>query len=88
MRFSAWLLVLAGRNSATAQLLEGSGADLLDPLDASGIQAVLTARYQTFRRQGRPAPLGDREHFTRQFQAERLLRLMEAAMLPERSAGN
>jgi hypothetical protein len=82
MRFPAWLLVLAGANSATSQLLEGTGADVLDPRDAIGILAALRARYLAFRSGGRPAPLGEQEGFSRRFQAERLLEVMAGAARP------
>jgi hypothetical protein len=77
MRFPTWLLVLAGSRSATAELLEGTGADVLDPHDISGIYAALTARFLEFKRGIRPAPLMEQERFTRRYQAERLMDAME-----------
>jgi glycosyltransferase involved in cell wall biosynthesis len=79
MRFPAWLLVLAGRDSATSQLLEGTGADVLDPQEGSRIPAALRARYLAFRSLGRPAPIGEQERFGRRFQVDRLLEVMNDA---------
>lgn len=77
MRFPTWLLVLAGPRSATAELLAGTGAHVLDPQDISGIKSALTARFLDFKRGIRPSPLMEQERFTRRFQAERLLDAME-----------
>lgn len=77
MRFPTWLLVLAGPRSATAELLAGTGAHVLDPQDISGIKSALTARFLDFKRGIRPSPLVEMERFTRRFQTERLLEAME-----------
>ena len=79
MRFPTWLLVLAGPGSATAGLLAGTGADVLDPADIPGIHAAITKHFLEFRRGIRPRPLMEHERFTRRFQAERLLEAMEEA---------
>ena len=79
MRFPAWLMVIAGKGSSTADLLAGTTADVHGPDDVAGIQSALAARYREFRSGGRPAPLGLQERFGRRLQAERLLEAMEAA---------
>ena len=79
MRFPCWLLVVAGRNSATAQLLAGTTALVHKPEDTTGIRSSLTVRFHEFRSGVRPAPLGDQERFSRRFQAGLLLESMEAA---------
>jgi hypothetical protein len=78
MKFSAWLMVLAGPRSATAELLRGSGADVVDPSDATELRRMLATRYQSFREGNRPSPLADQPRYSRRFQAERLLGEMEA----------
>lgn len=79
MRFPSWLLVIAGKHSATADLLAGTTADVHQPEDVAGMQGALARRYQEFRSTGRPAPLGVQERFGRRLQVERLLDAMEAA---------
>jgi hypothetical protein len=79
MRFPAWLLVFTNPESATAQLLKGTDADLLDSRDIQGICAALARRYNQFLRWGRPSPIGGEERLTRRFQTARLLEAMEAA---------
>lgn len=79
MRFPAWLLVIAGKHSATSQLLRGTSADVYEPGDGEGIRAALTARYRALQDGGRPAPLGTLERFTRRYQANLLLDAMDAA---------
>jgi glycosyltransferase involved in cell wall biosynthesis len=77
MRYPAWLLVVAGRESATAQLLAGTTALVHDPADTAGIRAALTARFHEFQSGTRPQPLGDEERFSRRFQTGLLLEAME-----------
>jgi hypothetical protein len=78
MRFPTWLLVLAGAGSATSQLLAGTGADVLDPGDTSGIQSALAARFEAFRSGVRPAPLGNDGRFSRRHQAGLLMEEMKS----------
>ena len=47
--FDAWLLVLAEHDSATAELLRGTGADVVDPDDEAAMVRVLRARFDEFR---------------------------------------
>ena len=77
MRYPSWLMVIAGRASATETLLKGTEAIVFEPTQVGDIAAALAARYAAFRRGGRPQPLGGEARFTRRFQAERLLDAME-----------
>jgi len=79
MRYPAWLLVVAGRESATAQLLAGTTALVHAPTDIAGITSALTARYLEFREGARPTPLGTEHRFSRRQQADRLMEAMESA---------
>lgn len=56
VRYPAWLLALATRDSATGQLLEGTPAHLVDPADDEGIFRALRSAFQAHRR-GEIAPL-------------------------------
>lgn len=79
MRFPAWLMVIAGREGATTQLLEGTAAVVHEPGDVAGMQASLVAAYRRFRAEGRPAPLASDARFARATQTARLLAAMEDA---------
>jgi len=79
MRFPSWLLVVAGEDSATANLLAGTAADVHHPGDTAGIQVALARRYHEFRSTGRPPPLGVQPRFGRRLQVERLLEAMKEA---------
>ncbi len=76
MRFPAWILVLAGARSATAELLEGTGADVLEPDDLPGIRTAIAGRFEEFSRGLTPVPLAHQERFTRRYQAHLLLEAM------------
>lgn len=78
MQFSAWLLVLAGPKSATAELLRGTHAEVVDPEGTARLQAILAARYEAFRAGERPTALVTQERFSRRHQAGRLLDAIEA----------
>lgn len=76
LRFPAWLLALAERESATADVLAGTGADVVPPGDGAALVETLERRFLEFRRSGRPEPLagsaGGRA-LSRSSQAGRLL---------------
>lgn len=78
MPFNAWLLALADKGSATFELLDGSGADLVTPHDVDLIAARIGERYDQFRRSGRPVAPALIAQCSRRFQAERLMRAIEA----------
>jgi glycosyltransferase involved in cell wall biosynthesis len=77
-QFDAWLLALAESGSATALVLEGTEADVVDPKDAVGIEAVLRRRYAQFAAGARPAAVGRDGRFSRRRQAEALLGRLES----------
>lgn len=72
-QFDAWLLILADADSATADLLRGSDADVVDPADVDGIAAVIRRRYLQYCRDERPVAVGGDGRFDRGPQAEILL---------------
>jgi hypothetical protein len=73
LRFDAWVLVLATRDSATGELLRDSGADVVEPHDFDGIVNVLRTRFLEYRNGVRPAPIANAGRFSRREQAQILL---------------
>jgi len=76
-RFDAWLLVLARPESATAQVLEGTDADVVAPDDVDRITSVVRRRYQQFARGERATPVAADGRFDRVHQAKKLLDRIE-----------
>jgi hypothetical protein len=74
LRFDAWVLVLATRESATGMLLEDSGADVVEPNDLEGIVAVLRERFRQYRGGIRPTRIARDGRFSRRAQADILLK--------------
>jgi glycosyltransferase involved in cell wall biosynthesis len=87
VRFSAWLLVLATPQSATADVLRGSGADVVEPSDVDAMARVLEARYQQFSRGEIPVPVNASGRFSRLHQSQRLMELIERQVLTEETPG-
>jgi hypothetical protein len=79
VRFPAWLLVLAVAESATADVLRGTDADVVDPTDVDGLARIIRRRYEQFARGERPEPTGRNGQFDRRKQAEFLLDRIRAA---------
>jgi hypothetical protein len=77
-QYDAWLLALANPDSATALLLEGSGADVVAPNDEDGIFAVLRHHYQEHTAGIRPAPVNADGRLSRRGQAAILLDRLDA----------
>ncbi len=77
VQFDAWLLILANERSATAQVLRGSSADVVDPSDVDGMARVIRCRYEQWRRGERPVAAGSDGRFDRRVQAEILLDAIE-----------
>ena len=82
LRYNAWLLALAEPSSATAQLLNGTGADLVMPDDVTGITAVLRERYLEFTLGRRAPALAGIPRLTRRHQAGVLFGAIEAITGP------
>jgi hypothetical protein len=72
MPYDAWLLALAERETATADVLRGSGADLVAPDDRAGIARVLKRRYHEYTTTGRPRHPALIASCSRSAQAEKL----------------
>lgn len=71
--YDAWLLALAKQGSASALVLEGSGADVVAPNDVDGIADVLRRHYQEFASGVRPRAVGADGRFSRRRQGEIML---------------
>lgn len=71
--FPLWLLALVGKDSATADVLAGSDAIVLDIDDVAGIAASIEECYARFREGLTPRPVGYDGRFSRATQAERLI---------------
>jgi glycosyltransferase involved in cell wall biosynthesis len=77
LRFDAWMLVLAHKHSATAQLLRDVEADVFEPADVEGIARAIQRRYEQFTRGELPQAAGSSGRFDRRVQAEKLIRLID-----------
>jgi hypothetical protein len=77
VRQGAWILALAQPQSATASLLQGTQADIVEPNDVLGIAEVIQRRYKQFETGERPAPVDSTGRFARSHQARLLLRALE-----------
>ena len=85
LRYPAWLLALARTSSATAQVLRGSGADVVAPDDVRALEGVLKARYREHVAGGQPDPIAARkEHLSRRAQAARMFDAIEATLAEPR----
>ncbi|MEO7103265.1 MAG: hypothetical protein ABI311_07730 [Gemmatimonadaceae bacterium] len=78
VRFPAWILALSAPGSATALLLEGTGADVASPSDTPAIAEIIKRRYLEWRAGGRPTPVGRDVRFSRSQQAGILMDALEA----------
>ena len=73
VRFDAWLLVLADPDSATADLLRDTEADVVEPRDVATIAQVIERRYRQFVAGVRPTAINRDGRFDRRRQANLLL---------------
>ena len=73
MSFPAWLLVIAAQGSATAQLLDGTDADVVEPSDVSAMTDRIARRVQEFREGVTARPVGASGQFGRAEQARVLI---------------
>lgn len=85
-RFDAWLLVLAEEGSATAELLRGTGADVVDPDDEGAMARVLRTRFDEFRAGKRPLALNRDGRFDRAKQSAHLFDLLDGVAEKNRAA--
>lgn len=70
VQFNAWLLVLAVDQSATADVLRNTSADVVDPHDVDGIAAAIERRYLQYARGEKPEAVGKDGRFDRVRQVE------------------
>lgn len=78
VQLDAWLLVLAQPESATAQLLAGTGADVVAPQDVDAIAGALRQRYLRFQHGERPRAIASDGRFGRATQARVLIAALRA----------
>ena len=78
VRFPAWILALSAPGSATAMLLEQTGADVASPGDAAAIAGIIEKRYREHRSGVVPEPVGSDPRFSRSYQAGILMDALEA----------
>jgi hypothetical protein len=81
MLFPAWLLVLAGPGSATAQALADTSAAVIDPNDVESLANRLELWYGEFRKGKLPVPLSTDDRLSRRGQAELLFDTIERDVL-------
>ena len=77
MQFDNAMLVLASPDSATAQLLQGTEAEVVAPLDSSAIADAIRRRYAESRNGVRPQRLAHHRHLARAAQASRMFDFLE-----------
>jgi len=77
VREPCWVVVQAEAGSATAELLEGSSAFVVDPSDPVRLAEVLTTCYRRFRAGGRPAPIAANDRWSRSQEGGRLMRALD-----------
>ena len=76
LKIDAWMLVLGPSTGATARLLEGTDADVVDAADVPAIATAIRRRLEQFRAGQAPAAIGRDGRFDRSVQADRLLDLI------------
>lgn len=82
----AWLLALTEPGTATFEVLQGTGADLIDPDDVGGIANVLAEHLLAWRSGTVPVPANRDGRFSRERQSERILAELNA-IAPGNRAG-
>jgi hypothetical protein len=80
MQFSAWVLALEPRGSATELVLRDTRADVVAPDDVDGIAGVLRRRYLEYAAGVRPTRIITNGRFSRRHQAEMLLDALEPCL--------
>ena len=79
-RFSAWVLALANEESATADLLRETSADVVAPYEVAAIAEVLRRRLVQWGAGIVPEPFDPDGRFSRRVQAGRLFDALERAL--------
>jgi len=74
---NAWLLVLANPASATARVLAGTEASVVEPSDVDAMAAVIRKRVEQYLGGERPQPAGKGGQFARRLQSDKLIGLIE-----------
>jgi glycosyltransferase involved in cell wall biosynthesis len=74
---AVWVLVLTERETAVAELLKGTSADVVEPADVDAIAEVLERHFDESRAGLKPSPLNADGRFARERQAELLFRELE-----------
>ena len=82
MRFDAWILVLAERDSATELLLRDTSAEVIDPDDIEGLTSALRRCYIEFSSGRRPQPVAANKRFSRRAQGDHLFDSLERVIQP------
>jgi hypothetical protein len=88
LRFDAWVLALATRDSATGVLLRGTAADVIAPDDFEGLVEILRERFLQYRNGIRPRRIARDGRFSRRAQAQRLLDAIAACTRRSRPTAN
>jgi hypothetical protein len=84
MQFSAWVLALEPKGSATERVLRNTTADVVAPDDVDGIARVLRARYREFAAGRRPTRIATTDRYSRRHQAALLFESLEAHLPNQR----
>jgi hypothetical protein len=77
MQYRAWVLALAEPGSATGQVLDGSGADVVSATDEAGLTRALRTRLLQHRAGERPTGLSGVDRYSRREQAKILFDRLE-----------
>lgn len=80
LQFPVWLLALAAPGTPTANLLRGTGADLVAPGDVDAMTAVLRRRVNAFLAGERPGRIAGADRFSRAAQATVFLDALEEVL--------
>lgn len=82
MRFEAWILALAGRDSAVSRLLRGSAASVVPASDVDGIAEVIDRRYAQHLAGERGTPVAVDERFSRRARAAAFFGALDSVVRP------
>jgi hypothetical protein len=82
MVYPSWLLAFAERDTATGQILAGTGADVIHPEDVEGVTHVIRRCYEKYRNGVRPEPVANHRELGRAHQAAVLFDAIESRVGP------